>query len=358
VKYELLKATERDGKEMLEIIESRPAQGLFEVFYTRRPNPVISYFLENKNSDVYVIKNERGRIAFQAACVPHSVYIGGERKSLGYINGVRKNPGFKEKIDWMRMIRDAETKVDYDYKYCSILLANKHAQEVFEKRREDMPNLNYICDYTTFIIKPRKRKVGNGAFIFRKASKADEQAIVDFLIREGKQYDFFPCFESLDEFYGLSLDDVYILRQNNEILCVCALWEQSGYKQYVVRKYNGILKLAKNFPEISSLFGYIPFPREGEVVKFPTLTLFLAKDDNSEYYQPMLANIENIISEKYDMFLIGLAENNSKFALFEKRKTLSFASKLYLISDEMPKMPKILKIPKISDKIHVECGML
>jgi len=350
VNYKLIRANEQDGREMLEIIESRPTQGLFEMFYTRRPNPVTSYILENKNSGVYVIKDENGRIVLQGACIPHSVYIGGECKSLGYINGIRKRFDFKEKLDWIRMICDAETKVDYDYYYCSILLANKHAQEVFEKRRAYMPNLNYICDYTTFIIKPRKRKIYNRSLIFRKAIKSDEKAIIDFLIYEGKSYELFPYFQNFDEFYGLPIDDVYILQDGNEIVCACALWEQSSYKQYVVQKYNGILKFMSKLPKLlSALTGYIPFPQEGKVLKFPTLTLFLAKDDNKEYYQTMLANLENIISEKYDMFLIGLTKNNGKFPLFEKRKGLSFISKLYLISDKMP---------NLSYKVHVECGVL
>jgi hypothetical protein len=348
VNYELIRATEQDGQEMLEIIESRPTQGLFEVFYTRRPNPVTSYLLENKDTDVYVIKDENGRIALQGACVPHSVYIGGEKKSLGYINGIRKRIDFKEKIDWIRMICDAETRVDYDYNYCSILLANKHAQKVFEKRRADMPNLHYVCDYTTFIVAPRKKQIDNGSFTFRKSTIADEKSIVDFLIREGKMYDLFPCFESFDEFYGLSIDDVYILQQNDEIVCACALWEQSDFKQYVVQKYNGFLKLARTFSQKSTLLGR-PFPHEGKPLKFPHLTLFLAKNDDAEYYKTMLANIENIITEKYDMFLIGLTKNNAKILLFEKRKTLSFISKIYLISEETQ---------KISGKVHVECGVL
>ena len=353
---ELVRATERDGQEMLEIIESRPTQGLFEVLYTRRPNPVTSYLLENCNTDVYVIKDGNGRIVLQGACAPHPVYIGGERKILGYINGIRKRIDFKEKIDWLRMMRDADTRVDYDYHYCSILLANKHAQKVFEKRRADMPNLAYICDYTTFILKPRKSRDDNGSYNFgkfgkldfRKAEKEDERPVVDFLIREGKSYDLFPCFERFEEFYGLSVDDVYILRQNGEIVCACALWEQSGFKQYIVQKYNGILNFARKCSKKPTLLGR-PFPPIGKTLEFPYLTLFLAKNDDTEYYKIMLANIENIISEKYDMFLIGLTKNNVKFPLFDKRKKLSFVSKLYLISEETP---------HLSDKVHVECGVL
>ena len=346
--YELIRATEQDGQEMLEIIESRPTQGLFEVLYTRRPNPVTSYLLENKDTDVYVIKDENGRIALQGACVPHSVYIGGEQKLLGYIGGIRKRIDFKEKIDWMRMLCGAETRLDYDYNYCSILLANKHAQKVFEKRRAYMPKLNYICDYTTFIVSPRKKQADNRAFAFRKATAADEKSIVDFLIREGKLYDLFPCFERFEEFYGLSVDDVYILQKNDEIVCACALWEQSGFKQYIIKRYNGFMKLARKCYKKTTLLGR-PFPHVGKPLEFPHLTLFFAKNDDATYYKTMLANIENIIAEKYDMFLIGLTKNNAKYTLFEKRKTLSFLSKIYIISEETP---------KLSGKMHIECGVL
>ena len=347
--YRMIRATEQDGPEMLDIIESCPSKGLFELLYTRRPNPYLSYMAESKDTDIYVIKGRSGEIVLQGACTPHSVYINGQPKKLGYINGVRKHKDFSDKINWLEMINNAKTKIECDYHYCSILQANTHAQKVFEKKRPIIPDLNYICDYTTFIIKSKKKKIKDSPYTFRKADTADEAAIIDFLHEYGHNYDLFPHISKISEFYGLNTQDFYLLENDSKILCLCALWEQSSYKQYIVKKYNGILNLLSKIPDLPKLFGYIPLPKTDEVLRFPTLTFFTAKNNKKEYYKTMMLHIENVICKNYKMFLIGLAEDNEKFEIFAKRKNLRFTSRLYLIA---PKNPPVL------EKIHVECGML
>ena len=347
--YRMIAATEQDAMEMLDIIESDQSKGQIELLYTRRPNPYLSYMAESKDTDVYVIKDSSDKIIFQGANISHSVYINGQSKKLGYICGLKKHKDFTDKINWLEMVSNAKTKIEYDYFYCSILQANTYAQKVLEKKRANISALNYICDYTTFIIKPKKTKIKYNSYTFRNADASDETAIVDFLQREGHRYDLFPCFNKISEFYSLSAQDFYLLEKDGEILCTCALWEQTGYKQYIVKKYNGILNLLSKIPSLPKLFGYIPLPKTGEALRFPTLTLFMAKNDEEKYYKTMMAFIENVICENYNMFLIGLTESSEKFKFFTKRKSLHFTSRLYLIAAQ--------NLP-VLEKIHVECGML
>lgn len=347
--YRMVAATEQDGAEMLDIIETLPSKGLFELLYTRRPNPFLSHMAEFKDTDVYVIKDKNDKIILQVACSPHSLYINGHPAKLGYINGVKKRVDFNEKINWLEMICNTKTKVEYDYHYCSILQANKHAQQVFEKKRTYMTDMHYICNYTTFIVKPKKRKIMDNSYIFRRANKSDESAIIDFLSREGQGYDLFPYFDSISDFHGLYIEDFYLLEKEGVILCTCALWEQASYKQYIVKQYNSILKLASKIPYLPKILGYISLPEPGKILRFPILTLFMAKNDDEKYYKAMLSHIENVVYESYGMFLIGLTESSNKYQIFLKKKSLRFISRLYLFISENPPVFK---------KVHVECGML
>jgi len=51
-------------------------------------------------------------------------------------------------------------------------------------------------------------------------------------------------------------------------------------------------------------------PSDVEILNFPTLTLFYAKDNSSEYYNIFLKEIAKVIKTNYDMFVIGMCSND------------------------------------------------
>lgn len=348
-------AKEEDGEEILRVLESSPAKGSIELLYTRRPNAYISYKKEAKDADVLVVK-EDDKIIGTAAEIVRELYISGVPKKMGYVCGLKKDSNYAGNLQCIGDIIKGLIHTDVEGYYCSVISDNKDAQAKFEKKRRNMLNMECIQEYTTYIFAPYfKFKLKNCKYEFKRASQNDEEEIIKFLNNEGGKKDFFPVFYSVDQFTGLKVSDFYMLKSREEIIAVGALWNQTEYKQYIVKNYNGIMKYAKIFNPILKMLGYIELPKENTVLDFPMLSFLISKDDNEEYYKAFLNNIVMEIKKEYGMFIIGTTKCNYSNKILGKLKSIKFDSKIYTVDLILGKGNK-QEIKK--DNMWIECGLL
>lgn len=346
-------AMAEDGLEMLELIEGKSSGGAFELVYTKRPDAYSSFKKESENVKIGLIKDSFGKIAVQFACVVRSFYINGEEKKVGYVCNVRRRDDYKGILNWKRM-SDYVKDIGCDLYLCSFLSENKKSLEIFtRKKRSCFPDLFRVSDYTTFIINPKVIKVEKNIGNFRKATKEDLPKIHRFINDEGRKYNFAPVVNNIEkEFSDLTLDNCYLTERNGEILAFGALWNQTSYKQYIVKKYNGYMKYLKALSKLSELLGYIQVPKENETLKFPTLSLFYAKNNNRDYYKSFLYNISREVMKEYKFFVIGISGNNPNIDIFKRYKSLNFQSEIYFVKYE-----NHIDIDD-NGSVSLECGFL
>lgn len=78
--------------------------------------------------------------------------------------------------------------------------------------------------------------------------------------------------------------------------------------------------------------GYIPFPKENEVLDFLQLSLFLVENDDIGTYKHFLHKISVEIKGDTDMMVIGLpSESPAKREVFDRIRALSFGSTLFFV---------------------------
>ena len=358
MEHKIERASEKDGKEMLEIIESLPAKGIFELLYTRRPDAYSSYKKESDRVEIGVIRDEEGRIAMQGACVIRDYYLNGEECSIGYLGGIRKRPDFKGNLNWMAMMFKAKKHVSCGKFYCSILSDNDLVMKFFQRKRQNIPQWEKLCDYTTYVINPKavagKRwGLADNDLVFRRASGDDLAGICEFLDREGRKHDFFPKVVSLEQdFYGLRAEDCFLLERGHRIVAFAALWNQTDYRQYVVTKYNKPLNYMRRLGWLTRRLGYIPFPEENEVLDFPQLSLFLVENDDIGTYKHFLHRISVEIKRDTDMMVIGLPDESlARREVYGRIRTLSFGSTLFFVDLSGEEI-------RPSKDLFFECGLL
>ena len=344
-----------EGKRILEILETSPAKGAIELLYTRRPNAYESYHKESDDVRVHVIKDEEAIIATSAEII-RDVYINGEVKKLSYLCGLKKDPYYNGVVNFGKLFFKSLTREDIDCYFCSVVEDNKEARALFEKRRKRVMNMDYLQTYTTYMFKPYfKFKVDENNFEFKKVEKCDEKSVLKFLNEEGKNKNFFPVISSLEQFTDLSASDFYILKKDDEIIACGALWNQTNYRQYIVKKYNGVLKLVRWLNPLISKMGYIKLPKEDETLNFPMLSFLISKDDNDEYYKLFLNHILAEIRKDYDMFVIGSTENSCLNKILKDLKSIKFNTKIYAI-DFVYGKGKVQEVD--GNKLWLECGLL
>ncbi len=344
-----------EGKRILEILETSPAKGAIELLYTRRPNAYESYHKESDDVRVHVIKDEESIIATSAEVI-RDVYINGIVKKASYLCGLKKDPHYNGVVNFGKLFFKSLTRKDVDCYFCSVVEDNKEARALFEKRRKRVMNMDYLQNYTTYMFKPYfKFKADSSKFVFKQVQKDDEKLLLKFLNAEGKNKNFFPVFKSLDQFTDLKANDFFVLKKDNEIIACGALWNQKNYRQYIVKKYNGLMKFVKILNPLIGKLGYIKLPKENEPINFPMLSFFIAKEDNEEYYKIFLNYIVKEIRKKYDMFVVGSTANSVSSEIYKRLKSIRFNTKIYSI-DFVYGKGKVQKID--GNKLWLECGLL
>ena len=347
-------ASASDGKEILRVLESSAAKGNIELIYTRRPDAYDSFMKDAGDARVFVSKIGE-RVIGTCAELIREVYIGGEACRAAYLCGLKKDAEYDGGVGFgSRLIRDIQSD-DIDYYYCSVVAENANTRRMFEKSRH-LLEMKQTVGYKTYILSPKiKVKTKKHIFSFRRATENDTVRLLDFLNNEGKKKDMFPVVKSFEEFFNLSVEDFYLLLDGDSIVATGALWNQTGYKQYVVKRYGKIMKLARLFNPLLSAFRYIKLPEVNEPLDFPMLAFFLSRDDNADNYLIFLEEIRREVSKKYDMLVFGLTEGHFARPYVDKLPSINFETVLYEI--RFPWSDQTYNIPD-PQKSFFECALL
>lgn len=323
-----------DSKQMLKIMESSGAAGSFELIYTRRPNPYLSYMAESDRVRIGVCKNDGGLIEYQAASILHSHFINGKTMNASYITGIKKRDGCRS-FDWMHLSKYLSFE-DSEIFFCSFLKSNESGKSIFLKHRRYLPDLIKFCDYRTFIFSPKQLAIKkSNKYVFRRMKGEDKAAVTEFLNEQGKEYNFSVFIQDIEtQFCGLSVNDCYILEDgdNGKIAAFGALWDRTAYKQYIIKKYSFPLNFLKRVPYLTKAAGYFPLPDEDVPFRFPIISFFYSRDNNADYYESFLNEICIEASRKYEIAAIGMDLRNPNIHFFNSIKNISFDSSIYYLS--------------------------
>ncbi len=344
-----------DGKRILEILECSPAKGSIELLYTRRPDAYLSYQKESDEAYTYVVKDGDEIIGTVAELVRRA-YIGGEEKRLAYLCGLKKAADYPHRVNWGKTFIKNLVREDIDCYFCSVVSDNARTLEMFSKRRSRTMNMERLQGYTTYMLAPYFKFKVQGDYTFTQATAADALKIVEFLNQQGRKKDFFPVISSLSDYTDLSVEDFYMLLDGEKIAAVGALWNQVGYRQYIVKRYKGAMKLARLFNPLLRLLGYIELPKEGENLNFPMLSFFISRDDNEDYYKAFLNNIAGEIKRRdYRMFVIGVTNTSAANEVYNRLRSIHFETEINSIEFILGsgKQQQINK-----ESIWLECGFL
>lgn len=348
------KATQADGKEILRILESSAAKGSIELIYTRRPDAFESYMREPGESHVFVSREGERAIGTCAELI-RKVYIDGKICRAAYICGLKKDAAYEGGIGFgAGFVRDLACD-GVDFYYCSVVSDNAHVQRTFEKSKRAIA-ATPITAYRTYILNPRLRyRIPAHNYIFRQATADDTEELLAFLNAEGKRSDLFPVVESLEDFYNLHIEDFYLLTDTGGILAAAALWRQTEYRQYVVKRYKGMMRLARYANPLLEASGYIRLPKENQALDFPMLSFFVCKDGDQTLWRILFGEIKREAAKRYGMMVIGLPHKHYAALVLNRLPSIRFDTELYEISFPW-KGPSACHVN--SHAIYPECGLL
>jgi len=345
----------QDDPSLLSLIEADAAKGDIELFYTRRLSPVASYRRESDAVSLAVLRDHTGRPSVMAANILHHYYLGGKDRELGYLGGIRRRRDSYPRGNWLQAL------YEYERAHCSsclfsILDDNAKVKTFFEKHKPSAVTYTPVCHYNTYMISPKTLlRFTRRDLQAQPVLPEQAHAVYDFLAQHGKEYDFFPVVTDLEkQFSGLRFADCLAVWRGGRIVAFGAFWEQTQYRQYIVKAYHGPMRAARILSPVLEAVGYIPIPPAGEVLRIATLTLMSAQGEDAGLYRALLGGLAKAAAARgCKILVIGLPEENYQTDIIRQVRHLSFGSRIYYLQDAG-------QVPYAAGcrSPHLECGWL
>lgn len=190
---------------------------------------------------------------------------------------------------------------------------------------------------------------------------ADE--LFDFYHRHSKSYNLYPEVgrQGLNSplLRGLPINEFVMVRRNGELLGVGAFWDQSGYKQSVVRGYQGWLKRLRPFLNFvgKALHPNPILPAPGDPIRFGYGSFLLTARHDTEVYRALLDTLRYRAWECGKAFLmVGMLSTDEYRSTIERYWHILYRSELYLVTwaDGMEMIDQV----KNDMPLHIEIATL
>ena len=171
----------------------------------------------------------------------------------------------------------------------------------------------------------------------RRGSDQHAHAIVDCLNRNNAGKQFAPYWTCDSLFIAnLNPSDFFLVLDGECVVGCLACWDQSAFKQTVVRGYSGSIARWRKLLNVFSSFGGWPYlPEPNTVLQYVYASHLAIDNDDPAIFAALLRALYNHTSEhRYSYFMIGLAESNPLRNVVKAYRPLTYISQIYLINWE------------------------
>jgi hypothetical protein len=354
-------ARPEDGLELLEILETQAFSGNVSLLYTRRPDAYASFMREGEDVEIVVCRDRAsGRIAGMGVSADRVLFVNGAPRRVGYLFGLRARPEYVLRTGVLHRgyarLRELRPSIP-DLFLTSILEENEYARRLLEKRRSFMPEYRPLARYTVyaFAAKPGRR---SGKAV-RRAGARDAPRLTGFLRQEGAAQQFFPFIsaDSFDRppFSGLTAEDFMIKEINGEITAAAALWDQSRYKQYIVRGYGGLMRAIRPLSFLFPLLGVPALPPAGSGLRAMFFSLACARENDPASLDELFEGCLRAAPTR-SVMIAGAADGHPFASVFASRRHIGYRSRIYSVV--WPDMGEPVGPAQGSAPMYFECGLL
>lgn len=336
-------ATAADDGDILTLLRDNPVPGNITIAFERKP----SYFLGCEvmgdfHQTVIARHRQSGMLAGLGCRAIRSMFINGQPTDVGYLGQLRADRRFQARglvTAGFRFFRELDEDQRTTGYITTIIEGNRVADAVLVRRKSaSLPLYREIDRLHTLALPARAYKThrSDGVDIC-PATDRDRHDLITFFHCHGAKKQFFPLLRAEDLQPGsartrdLRIGDFLLARQGGRICGVMGLWDQSAYKQPVVRGYAGLLHRGRPLYNMLARFrGEKPLPPPGTALSLAYAAFTCIADNAPEVFDQLLRRLCTVAAERgHDRVLLGLTERDPLLAVARRYPHVPYASRLY-----------------------------
>jgi hypothetical protein len=334
-----------DDAAIRRLLAANAVPGRVSVAYEREPNYFDGCATMGRTCQVLVARQQADDQIVGVACrVTRPVFINGLEAKIGYLGQLRVDERARGRwlvsrgFGFLKQLHDADPVPAY---LMSVIEGNREALGVLiERRRRGYPVFRELGRLFTLALAlgPSKRRKIERASLCDIAPAGREALpdIVAFLRRQGAARQFYPAYREEDfcgdSTRGFRVEDFFVARRGREIAGVIGLWDQSSYKQTIVRGYAGWLRRMRPAYNVAAkLLARPRLPSVGESISYAYASFVCVAGDDREVFRALLRRVYEAAAERgYSYLMIGFDERDPFLKVARSYPHITYRSRIYL----------------------------
>ena len=342
-------ARPEDDPEIRRLLRDNPMDGEIRVSLEREPNAFLAAAVEGEPHRTIVARDPSGgrfagNIVGMGSRSVWNAFVNGEPVRLGYLSQLRVDRAFRGRkrllVEGYSLLRSFRDSDELPFDLTSIIADNAVARRLLEAGLPGLPAYREIEGFSTLVLPAtsRSRKVSG----IERGTLGRLPGIAACLERNRRRYQFAPNFSvedllSPERSRGLAPEDFFVALSGSEVVGCLALWDQSGFKQVVVRGYAPRPARWRPFlnqlNRLSPLLGTPRLPEPGQILPHAYLSHVAVGEDDHGIFQALVeAAYAEARARGLVYIVIGLASRHPWLQWLKKRfRPREYASALYTV---------------------------
>ena len=343
-RYSFEVATPADDAALRAFLRECYMEGAIHLSFRREPSFFVAERVGARSSQAIVVRDTHTRqVVGLGSRSIRRVYVNGEARDIGYLGGLRSHPSVRGRTllaRGYRFLKELHQDGQAPYYLTTIMEDNENARRILESGRGGLPTYRYIGRLATFVVPLGLRKGGPGSrdVLVTQASPDVLKDTVAFINRHNRARQFAPHYEEEDfqdsgVLPGMTVDNVYVAWQGENIVGVVGVWDQRRFKQTVVMGYEGALRWLRPVVNIvTRVKGFGPLPKPGSPIDFFYVGFVAIDPPNSAVLSSLLDHVScEAPVEGCSHFLIGLSADDPMQEVLHKYHPRTLFSRIYIV---------------------------
>lgn len=295
-------ATPAHEPELRRLLRENPMDGEIRVTLEREPNAHLAAAVEGEpHATVVASEGANARIVGMGSRAVMDAFVNGEPRRVGYLSQLRLDRAYRGRLrllaEGYALLRAQRARGEQAYDLTSIVADNSVARRLLGAGLPGLPSYRPLEPFvTTLVVPPRRRVPGRAARRVRleRGSRELLSAIADCLERNGRRFQFARRY-SVDTLLsptrsrGLGAEDFLVATAGDRVVGCLALWDQSGFKQIVVRGYAPRVARWRSLVNLAApLLGTPRLPEPGAALPHAYLSHIAVDDDSPDIFEALL----------------------------------------------------------------------
>lgn len=301
------------------LLRESATDGWIRLSLEREPNAFAAARILGQDHSYIVARSRDDEVIGIAEWWTREAYVDGEPRALAHLGGLRIAPRYRHRLRVLKhgfeLARQLQRRSGAaPFALTSVAAGNHVALRLLGANLPGMPTYRPIDVVSTFALRTRNARP---QMEVEHAHAEDMAAIAVRLERSHRRLQFAPVWRARDllnpdRVRGLRPNDFLVIRRGVGIAGVVALWDQSAFKQTVVRGYRGTLSgLRPAVNAFAPLVGLPHLPRPGEPLRQVYLSHLAIEDDDPALFRSLLAAaLAEARRRNFGLALLGLASRH------------------------------------------------